>query len=195
LESFNALFQPTRTQPVNDFNAIKISLASPEKIRSWVVRRSHQAGDDQLPHLQAGARWPLLREDLRPHHRLGMPVRQIQADEAPRSDLRQVRRRSHEVESAPRAHGSHRAGLAVSHVWFFKGLPSRIGHLLDISLRDLERILYFESYVVIDAGDLSERSTRKSCCLKSATASFARSSAMSSSPRWARKRSKSCSSR
>src|SRR5437588_284407 len=43
----------------------------------------------------------------------------------------------------------------VSHVWFFKGLPSRIGHLLDISLRDLERILYFESYVVIDSGDLS----------------------------------------
>ena len=33
----------------------------------------------------------------------------------------------------------------VSHVWFFKGLPSRIGHLLDISLRDLERVLYFES--------------------------------------------------
>src|SRR5687768_2817308 len=47
----------------------------------------------------------------------------------------------------------------VSHVWFFKGLPSRIGHLLDLSLRDLERILYFESYVVIDPGDteLGER--------------------------------------
>jgi DNA-directed RNA polymerase subunit beta' len=38
-------------------------------------------------------------------------------------------------------------------VWFFKGLPSRIGHLLDISLRDLERILYFEAYVVIDPGE------------------------------------------
>src|SRR4026208_1347155 len=41
----------------------------------------------------------------------------------------------------------------VSHVWFFKGLPRRIGHLLDISLRDLERILYFEGYVVIDPGE------------------------------------------
>jgi DNA-directed RNA polymerase subunit beta' len=40
-----------------------------------------------------------------------------------------------------------------SHVWFFKGLPSRIGHLLDISLRDLEGILYFESYVVVDPGE------------------------------------------
>ena len=34
-----------------------------------------------------------------------------------------------------------------SHVWFFKGLPSRIGHLLDITLRELERVLYFEAYV------------------------------------------------
>src|SRR5439155_3895894 len=41
----------------------------------------------------------------------------------------------------------------VSNVWFFTGLPSRIGHLLDISLRDLESILYFEAYVVIEPGD------------------------------------------
>ncbi len=41
----------------------------------------------------------------------------------------------------------------VSHVWFFKGLPSRIGNILDMSLRELERILYFELYVVIDPGD------------------------------------------
>src|SRR5450432_3872488 len=40
-----------------------------------------------------------------------------------------------------------------SHVWFFKGLPSRIGHLLDISLRDLESVLYFEAYVVVEPGD------------------------------------------
>ncbi|MGH9914628.1 MAG: DNA-directed RNA polymerase subunit beta', partial [Pyrinomonadaceae bacterium] len=40
-----------------------------------------------------------------------------------------------------------------SHVWFFKGLPSRIGHLLDIPLRELEKVLYFESYIVIEPGD------------------------------------------
>ncbi|MBN2432973.1 MAG: DNA-directed RNA polymerase subunit beta' [Acidobacteria bacterium] len=40
-----------------------------------------------------------------------------------------------------------------SHVWFFKGLPSRIGQLLDISLKNLERVLYFESYVVVDPGE------------------------------------------
>lgn len=38
----------------------------------------------------------------------------------------------------------------VSHIWFFKGLPSRIGLLLDISHRDLEKVLYFESYIVMD---------------------------------------------
>src|SRR5690242_19236324 len=43
-----------------------------------------------------------------------------------------------------------------SHVWFFKGLPSRIGHLLDIPLRDLEKVLYFESYIVIDPGDVPD---------------------------------------
>jgi len=41
----------------------------------------------------------------------------------------------------------------VSHIWFFKGLPSRIGLLLDISHRDLEKVLYFESYIVVDPKD------------------------------------------
>ena len=50
----------------------------------------------------------------------------------------------------------------VSHVWFFKGLPSRIGHLLDISLRDLERVLYFEAYVVVDSG--RDRARRRTSC-------------------------------
>jgi len=40
----------------------------------------------------------------------------------------------------------------VAHIWFLKSLPSRIGLLLDMTLKDLERILYFESYIVLDAG-------------------------------------------
>ena len=43
-----------------------------------------------------------------------------------------------------------------SHVWFFKGLPSRIGYLLDITLRELERVLYFEAFVVVDPGEVPE---------------------------------------
>src|ERR1019366_9241247 len=58
-------------------------------------RRSYQTRNHQLPDFQAGARWPLLRTDLRTRHRLGMSLRQVQADEAPRRHLRQVRRRSH----------------------------------------------------------------------------------------------------
>ena len=41
----------------------------------------------------------------------------------------------------------------VSHIWFFKGLPSRIGLVLDVSHRDLEKVLYFESYIVLDPQD------------------------------------------
>ena len=41
----------------------------------------------------------------------------------------------------------------VSHIWFFKGLPSRIGLILDMSHRDLEKVLYFESYIVLDPKD------------------------------------------
>ena len=58
-----------------------------------------------------------------------------------------------------------------SHVWFFKGLPSRIGHLLDISLRDLESILYFESYVVVDEGDAPRKRARDHQGRSPATAS------------------------
>ncbi len=43
--------------------------------------------------------------------------------------------------------------VPVSHIWYFKSLPSRIGHLLDLSIRELEKILYYESYLVIDPGN------------------------------------------
>ena len=49
-----------------------------------------------------------------------------------------------------------------SHVWFFKGLPSRIGHLLDITLRELERVLYFEAYVIVDPGEVPDLSHGRS---------------------------------
>jgi hypothetical protein len=77
-----------------------------------VVRRSEEAGDHQLPHLQAGTRRPVLRQDLRPDQGLRVPVRQVQAPEAPRRHLREVRRRSDAGQGASRAHGPHRTGLA-----------------------------------------------------------------------------------
>ncbi|HBS58752.1 MAG TPA: hypothetical protein DEA44_05755, partial [Firmicutes bacterium] len=41
----------------------------------------------------------------------------------------------------------------VSHIWYFKGIPSRMGLLLDMSPRALEKVLYFASYIVLDPGD------------------------------------------
>jgi len=41
----------------------------------------------------------------------------------------------------------------VSHIWFFKGVPSRIGLLLNLSFREIERVIYFEAYIVLDPGD------------------------------------------
>ena len=43
----------------------------------------------------------------------------------------------------------------VSHIWFFKAMPTRMGALLDINLRDLERVLYYEEYIVVDPGESS----------------------------------------
>ena len=74
-----------------------------------VVRRGQEAGNHQLPDVQAGARWALLREDLRADQGLRVLVRQVQAPEAPRRRLREVRRGSHADQGAPRAHGPHRA--------------------------------------------------------------------------------------
>ncbi len=45
--------------------------------------------------------------------------------------------------------------VPVSHIWYFKSLPSRIGYLLDLSVRDLEKILYYENYVMVDPGNTS----------------------------------------
>ncbi len=85
-----------------------------------------------------------------------MFVRKIQAHEASRRDLRQVRRGSHSsAKFAANVWATSNWRRPCSHVWFFKGLPSRIGYLLDISMRDLERILYFEAFVVVDPGEVA----------------------------------------
>ena len=117
-----------------------------------VLRRDQEAGDDQLPHLQAGARRPVLRPHLRPDQGLRVLVRQVQAHEVRgiicekcgvEVTLPKVRRdRMGHIELAS----------PVAHIWFLKSLPSRIGLLLDMTLKDLEQVLYFESYVVIEPG-------------------------------------------
>ncbi|MFQ5499737.1 MAG: DNA-directed RNA polymerase subunit beta', partial [Candidatus Zixiibacteriota bacterium] len=51
--------------------------------------------------------------------------------------------------------GHIKLAVPVSHIWYFKSLPSRIGHMLDLSIRVLEKILYYEAYLVLDPGNTS----------------------------------------
>ncbi len=51
--------------------------------------------------------------------------------------------------------GHIQLAVPVSHIWYFKSLPSRIGHLVNLSIRELERVLYYENYLVIDPGNSS----------------------------------------
>ena len=52
--------------------------------------------------------------------------------------------------------GHIKLAAPVSHIWYFKGIPSRMGLILDVTPRNLERVLYFASYIVLDAGDEKE---------------------------------------
>ncbi len=138
---------------VVDFDAIKISLASPEKIRAWshgevtkpetINYRTFKPERDGL--FCAKIFGPVTDWECLCGKYKRMKHRGVICDkcgvEVTQSKVR--RERLAHIELA----------CPVSHVWFFKGLPSRIGHLLDMSLRDLERVLYFESYVVIDPGE------------------------------------------
>jgi len=137
----------------NDFDSIRISLASPEKIRAWshgevtkpetINYRTFKPEKDGL--FCARIFGPVTDWECLCGKYKRMKYRGVTCDKCGvEVTLSKVRReRLGHIELAS----------PCSHVWFFKGLPSRIGHLLDISLRDLERVLYFEAYVVIDPGE------------------------------------------
>lgn len=137
-----------------DFEAIRISLASPEKIRSWsrgevtkpetINYRTFKPERDGL--FCARIFGPVTDWECLCGKYKRMKHRGVICDkcgvEVTQAKVRRERLGHIELASP------------CSHVWFFKGLPSRIGHLLDIPLRDLEKVLYFESYIVIEPGDV-----------------------------------------
>ena len=65
----------------------------------------------------------------------------------------------------------------VAHIWFLKSLPSRIGTLLDMTLKELEKVLYFESYVVIDPVDVATLQERRAAHRDAVSQGDARSTA------------------
>ena len=132
-----------------DFEAIRISLASPEKIRSWshghvtkpetINYRTFKPERDGL--FCARIFGPVTDWECLCGKYKRMKHRGVICDkcgvEVTQAKVRRERLGHIELASP------------CSHVWFFKGLPSRIGHLLDIPLRDLEKVLYFENYIVV----------------------------------------------
>ncbi len=140
-------------QDVNNFDYIQIGLASPEMIRSW------SSGEVKKPETINYRTLKPEREGLFCEKIFG-PTRDWECHcgkykrvrykgiicdrcgvEVTRAKVRRERM-GHIELAAP-----------VSHIWFFKGIPSRMGLLLDMSPRTLEKVLYFASYIVIDPGD------------------------------------------
>src|SRR5471030_2485965 len=132
------------------FSAIRIALASPEKIREW----SH--GEVKKPETINYRTFKPERDGLFCAKIFG-PVKDYECN------CGKYKRMKHRgvvcekcgvevIQSKVRRERLGHINLAtpVAHIWFLKSLPSRIGNLLDITLKDLEKILYCESYVVID---------------------------------------------
>jgi len=135
------------------FNALKISLASAEKIKSWSY------GEVTKPETINYRTLKPERDGLFCAKIFG-PVKDY---ECICGKYKRLRHRGvvcekcgvEVIQSKVRRERIGHIELAcpVAHIWFLKSLPSRIGTVLDISLRDLEKILYFESYVVTDPGE------------------------------------------
>ena len=142
----------SRSSLTSDFDAIRISLASPDKILSWshgevtkpetINYRTFKPERDGL--FCAKIFGPVTDWECLCGKYKRMKHRGVICDKCG-VEVTQAKVRRERL-------GHITLATPVSHVWFFKGLPSRIGHLLDISLRDLERVLYFEAYVVDRAG-------------------------------------------
>ena len=137
---------------VNNFEGLRIAIASPEKIRSWSYGEVKKAETINYRTLKPERDGLFCEKIFGPtkdfecscgkYKRLR--YRNIVCDkcgvEVTRSKVR--RERMGHIELA----------TPVSHIWFFKGIPSRMGLVLDMSPRDLEEVLYFVSYVVLDPG-------------------------------------------
>ena len=184
-ENNNETYQPMT------FDKIKIGLASPEKIRSW-ARRTPEPDKTQNP--EAWERWNEAGIVTKPetiNYRTLKPEKDGLFCEkifGPSKDwechcgkYKKIRFKGvvcdkcgvEVTKSSVRRERMGRIELAapVSHIWYFKGIPSRMGLILDLSPRVLEKVLYFASYIVLDAGDtglsykqvLSEKEYREAC--------------------------------
>lgn len=138
---------------VNKFEALKIGIASPEKIREWSYGEVKKPETINYRTLRPERDGLFCEKIFGPSKDFEcacgkykrVRYKNIVCDrcgvEVTRSKVRRERMGHIELASP------------VSHIWFFKGVPSRMGLVLDMSPRDLEEVLYFVSYVVIDKGN------------------------------------------
>ncbi len=132
------------------FNAVRISLASPEKIRAWSY------GEVKKPETINYRTFKPERDGLFCAKIFG-PTKDYECN------CGKYKRMKHRgvvcekcgvevIQSKVRRErlGHIEMAAPVAHIWFLKSLPSRIGNLLDMTLRELEKVLYFEAYVVIN---------------------------------------------
>ncbi|MBN1938782.1 MAG: DNA-directed RNA polymerase subunit beta' [Candidatus Aminicenantes bacterium] len=145
--------QPTGGKPRMDFDWVRISVASPEKIRSWswgevtkpetINYRTFKPEKDGL--FCAKIFGPINDYECLCGKYKRMKYRGIICErcgvEVTKSKVRRERM------------GHIQLASPVAHIWFFKSPPSRIGLVVDLSIKDLEKVLYFESYIVLNPGD------------------------------------------
>src|SRR5690349_7108668 len=134
------------------FDQIRISIASPEKIRSWSygeIKKPETINYRTFKPERDGLFCARIFGPIKDYECLGGKYKRMKYKgiicekcgvEVTLSKVRRERM-GHIELAAP-----------VAHIWFMKSLPSRIGLLLDMTLKDLERVLYFENYVVIEPG-------------------------------------------
>ncbi len=137
---------------IEDFDGLRVGLASPEKIRSWSY------GEVKKPETINYRTFKPERDGLFCAKIFG-PIKDY---ECLCGKYKRLKHRGvvcekcsvEVIQSKVRRERMGHIDLAapVAHIWFLKSLPSRIGLLLDKTLKELERVLYFESYIVLDPG-------------------------------------------
>ncbi|MBI4848881.1 MAG: DNA-directed RNA polymerase subunit beta' [Nitrospirae bacterium] len=151
MEDIYSIFEKPKNP--TEFEAIRIKLASPEKIRAWSY------GEVKKPETINYRTFKPERDGLFCAKIFG-PVKDWECicGKYKRMKHRGVVCDKCGVEVIQAKARRERLGhielaTPVAHIWFLKGIPSRIGTLLDMTMRMLEKVLYFESYVIIDPGE------------------------------------------
>ena len=150
--NLNDLFSPLQQAGSEEFDAIKIGIASPETIRSWSY------GEVKKPETINYRTFKPERDGLFCAKIFG-PVKDYEClcGKYKRLKFKGVTCEKCGVEVTLTKVRRERMGhielaAPVAHIWFLKSLPSRLGMVLDMTLRDIERVLYFEAFVVTDPG-------------------------------------------